>query len=71
MPVLGDSVFWGEMCAPTGPGRIILDQEAGQDERFLNGGVNGLFPLALEGLVDYYAGGLHGRKVILTAISCG
>ena len=27
--------------------------------------MNGLFPLAMEGLVQYYAGSLHGRKVIL------
>ncbi len=34
-------------------------------ERFLNCGVNGLFPLAMEGLVDYYARSLRDRKVLL------
>src|SRR5262249_14008350 len=43
----------------------FLDQEAGQPGRFVNAGVNGLFPLSLEGLVASYAGALHDRKVIV------
>ncbi|MGH2362322.1 MAG: hypothetical protein ACRDGM_17500 [bacterium] len=63
--VLGDSVMWGEYVAPDGTLSHFLSREAGQPDRFVNAGVNGLFPLALEGLVNYYGGSLRGRKVLL------
>lgn len=63
--VLGDSVIWGEYVLPDGTLSHFLNQEAGQPGRFINAGVNGLFPLALEGLVDYYGRPLHGHKVLL------
>lgn len=63
--VLGDSVVWGEYVLPDGTLSHFLDRETGQRGRFVNGGVNGLFPLALEGLVRYFGGSLHHRKIIL------
>ena len=61
--VLGDSVVWGEYVLPEGTLSHFL--QSGQPAMFVNGGVNGLFPLALEGLVRYYGGPLRGRKVIV------
>jgi hypothetical protein len=63
--ILGDSVVWGEYVRPAGTLSHYFDQETAQPGRFLNGGVNGLFPLALEGLVDNYASELHDRKIIV------
>ncbi len=63
--VLGDSVVWGEYVLPDGTLSHFLSREAGQPERFVNAGVNGLFPLALEGLVNYYGAPLRGHKVLL------
>lgn len=63
--LLGDSVIWGEYVLPEGSLSHFLNREAGEPERFINGGVNGLFPLALDGLIQHYGGALRGRKVIL------
>jgi hypothetical protein len=63
--VLGDSVMWGEYVLPDGTLSHFLNQESGARDRFVNGGVNGLFPLALEGLVDYYAKPLRYRKILI------
>jgi hypothetical protein len=63
--LLGDSVVWGEYVLPDGTWSHFLNQETGQPGKFVNGGVNGLFPLALEGLVDHYGRALRHRKVIL------
>lgn len=63
--VLGDSVVWGEYVLPDGTLSHFLNQEAGQADRFLNGGVNGLFPLAMEGLIQHYGQALHNRKILL------
>ena len=63
--VIGDSVVWGEYVLPDGTLSHFLSQAAGQPDAFINAGVNGLFPLALEGLVEHYGGALHHRKVIL------
>jgi hypothetical protein len=63
--VLGDSVVWGEYVRPEGTLSHFLSAEAGAPDRFVNVGVNGLFPLALEGLVRSYAGPLRHRKVLL------
>jgi hypothetical protein len=56
--VIGDSVVWGEYVMPDGTLPHFLG------ERFINAGVNGLYPLAIEGLVNNYAP-LRNRKVIL------
>ncbi len=63
--VLGDSVIWGEYVAPEGTLPHYLNQSAGATNRFINGGVNGLFPLAQEGLLHYYGRALRGRKLLL------
>ena len=65
VPVLGDSVVWGEYVRPEGTLSEFLNREAGQPARFVNCGVNGLFPLALEGLVENYGRTLRNRKLIL------
>lgn len=65
IPVLGDSVIWGEYVRPDGTLTHFLNQGSGQPERFVNCGVNGLFPLAMEGLVEYYGGSLRDRKLIV------
>jgi hypothetical protein len=63
--VLGDSVVWGEYVAPDGTLSHFLNQEAGATNRFVNLGLNGLFPLAQEGLVDYYSERVRHQKVIV------
>jgi hypothetical protein len=63
--VLGDSVVWGEYVAPDGTLSHFLNQETGATNRFVNGGINGLFPLAEEGLLTYYGRPLRHEKVIL------
>jgi hypothetical protein len=63
--LLGDSVIWGEYVLPDGTLSHFLNQQAGTSDRFVNAGLNGLFPLAQQGLVKHYAGALRHRKVIL------
>lgn len=63
--VVGDSVVWGEYVRPEGALPVFLSQESAEHPRFINGGVNGLFPLALEGMVRHYAKMPAGQKVIL------
>ncbi|KAF0181336.1 MAG: hypothetical protein FD161_9 [Limisphaerales bacterium] len=63
--VIGDSVVWGEYVLPDGTLSHFLNQAAGRPDAFVNAGVNGLFPLALEGLAEHYGGALRNRKVIL------
>jgi len=65
IPVIGDSVVWGEYVLPGGTLTHFLNSGAGAKVRYANCGVNGAFPLALEGLIDHYGGSLHDRKVIL------
>ena len=63
--VLGDSVIWGEYVLPDGTLSHFLNKEAGEPDRFINGGVNGLFPLASEELIECHGRPLRGQKVIL------
>jgi hypothetical protein len=63
--VLGDSVVWGEYVQPTGTLTHFVNVQTGNSSRFVNGGVNGLFPLAFEGLIRNYGKSLHNRKIIL------
>ncbi len=63
--VLGDSVVWGEYVLPEGTLSHFLNQETGVTNLFVNAGVNGLFPLALEGLVRCYGQSLRHQKVLL------
>lgn len=61
--LIGDSVVWGEYVLPDGTLSHFLNEQTHGD-RFVNAGVNGLYPLAIEGLVTHYAN-LRGRKIIL------
>ena len=63
--VLGDSVVWGEYVLPDGTLSHFLNQNSGKPNQFINIGVNGLFPLAMEGLVKYYGKPLSNKKVIV------
>jgi hypothetical protein len=63
--VLGDSVVWGEFVRSDGTLTHYLNRDADTPDAFVNAGVNGLFPLALEGLVRSYGTPLHARKVVL------
>lgn len=63
--VIGDSVIWGEYVMPDGTLSHFLNQASGTTNRFINGGVNGLFPLALDGLIQDYGSPLRRQKVIL------
>jgi hypothetical protein len=63
--VLGDSVVWGEYVSRHGTLSHFLGAESNRPDRFLNCAMNGLFPLALEGLVEHYASSLKHRKIIL------
>jgi len=63
--IIGDSVIWGEYVRPDGTLSHFLSEQAGQPGKFINAGIDGVFPLALEGLVRYYGKPLHHRKIIL------
>ena len=63
--VLGDSVVWGEYVRADGTWSHGLNREAGSPGRFVNGGVNGLFPMALEGLASRCLTVTPGQKVLL------
>ncbi len=65
IPIIGDSVVWGEYVQRDGTLSHFLSQSAGQPSKFVNCGVNGVFPLALEGLVANYGQAFSGRKVIV------
>jgi hypothetical protein len=65
IPVIGDSVVWGEYVLKDGTLTHFLSQESGQPGRFANCGVNGVFPLALEGLIGQYGGAFENCKVIV------
>jgi hypothetical protein len=63
--LLGDSVIWGEYVLPDGTLSHFLNREAGVSNLFINGGINGLFPLAEEGLFKYYGQPLRNQKILL------
>lgn len=63
--VMGDSVVWGEYVRADGSWPHWLNREAKTTDRFINAGVNGMFPLALEGLAAHHAPFPRGQKVLL------
>lgn len=63
--MIGDSVIWGEYVRPDGTLSHFLGEQSGQPGKFVNAGVNGLFPLAFEGLVGDYASAIRNRKLIV------
>jgi hypothetical protein len=65
IPILGDSVVWGEYVRPDGTLSHFLNEGPNGSRRFANCGVNGLFPLAMEGLVNDFGPALRERKLIV------
>lgn len=65
VPILGDSVVWGEYVRPDGTLSHFLNRQSHGAARFANCGVNGLFPLAMGGLVDHFGSSMHDRKIIV------
>ena len=63
--LVGDSVVWGEYVSKDGTLSAFLNKQGGKDLAFVNAGVNGLFPLALEGLVQHYGKAMRQRRVLL------
>ena len=61
--VVGDSVVWGEYVDRNGTVSHFLSEQTGRP--FINAGVNGLYPLALEGLIKHHGAALRNRKVLL------
>jgi len=62
--VLGDSVIWGQYVSSEHTLSHYLNEAANED-RFANMGVNGMRPAALAGLVEYYGRPLVSRNVLL------
>ncbi len=68
--VIGDSVMWGEYVRRDGTLSHFLNEavwkgRSGESGKFVNAAVDGLFPLALEGLIRDYGRALRHRKVML------
>lgn len=62
--VVGDSVIWGEFVTRDHTLTHYLNQQV-RKERFVNLGVNGVHPLAFEGLIYNYAPAISGKNVLL------
>ena len=63
---VGDSVVWGEYVTADSTWTAFLNQRREEgDQSFVNLALNGLYPLALEGLVTHYAGPLEQSRVML------
>jgi hypothetical protein len=63
--LLGDSVIWGEYVASDGTLSHFLNNQAAASDRFVNLGLDGLFPLAQEGLIHYYGQSLQHEKILV------
>ncbi|MGD1000578.1 MAG: hypothetical protein ABSA67_07755 [Candidatus Brocadiia bacterium] len=62
--VVGDSVVWGEYVAADETLSHYLGAPAGE-KRFANLGVDGMYPVAQRGLLEWYGGGISNSRVIL------
>ena len=62
--LIGDSVIWGEYVTREETLSHYLNERAGA-ERFANLGLDGAHPLALGGLVEFYAESVSGKNVLL------
>lgn len=62
--LLGDSVVWGEYVIPPETLSHYLN-EIDSRHRYANLGLDGAFPLALEGLIAHYGGSIAGKYVIV------
>jgi hypothetical protein len=61
--ILGDSVVWGEYVAPSDTLDVYLSRATGR--RVVQLGVNGLHPVAMEGLVRAHGRSIRGLRVLL------
>ncbi len=64
IPIVGDSVIWGQYVKPGETLSHYLNERTG-GPRFANLGLDGAHPAALAGLLEHYGGGLRGKKVVL------
>jgi len=62
--VFGDSFVWGQYVDGGESLTHFLNQEAGS-EKFVNAGLDGAHPMALEGLIEHYCGDLRNVDVFL------
>ncbi len=62
--VMGDSVVWGEYVEPNGTLSHYLNEQL-STEHFVNLGINGSHPMALSGLVEFYARAVRNSDVLL------
>jgi len=62
--LIGDSFVWGQYAPMAETLSSHLNREAGR-EAFVNAGLDGGHPLALEGLIRYHCNALRDREVIL------
>src|SRR5581483_6724063 len=62
--LIGDSVVWGEYVKRDETLSHYLNELSGE-QRYANLGLDGTNPLALEGLVEHYAGSVRGKTVVL------
>jgi hypothetical protein len=62
--LIGDSVIWGEYVRREGTLSHYLNELSGQ-QRHANLGLDGAHPLALAGLIEYYARKVSGKHVVL------
>jgi hypothetical protein len=63
--LVGDSVIWGEYVAADGTLSHFLNDQAAASDRFVNLGLDGLFPLSQEGLMNYYSRSLQHERVLV------
>ena len=62
--IIGDSVVWGEFVTPQQTLAASLNSKTAPGT-FANGGVNGLYPLAVDGALRHHAKALRDRPVLL------
>jgi hypothetical protein len=62
--LIGDSVIWGHYVSRDNTLSAKLNDISGND-RFMNFGLDGVHPAAMDGLLRYYAKDITGRKIIL------
>jgi len=62
--VIGDSVIWGHYVSEHNALSHRLNEIAGRNQ-FANMGVDGIHPVALEGLLRYYGQAISGKNIIL------
>ncbi|MBA4388532.1 MAG: hypothetical protein C0404_11160 [Verrucomicrobia bacterium] len=62
--VVGDSVAWGHYVTSAGTLSHYLSEKEGSS-RYVNAAIDGVHPVALEGLIRHYGAALAGGRVII------